>query len=141
MLNLELLENKEISNNTLCVAALIKRGNAVLMGLREYEKGKPVWTLPGGRCDAGESLKETLLREIEEEIGVSDVEILDIIGEKAGVHHGDKVYFIECSISQEPKLMEPEKFLEWSWIEYDKLPPNLIDPTDIEFIEKIFKKK
>lgn len=137
MLNNELLENKEISNDSLCVAALIKRDNTILMGLREYEKGKPVWTLPGGRCDKEESLKKALFREVEEEIGVKELSILSIVGEKSGVHQGDKVYFIECSINQEPKLMEPEKFLEWRWIDIDNLPPNLIDPTDIEFIEKL----
>ncbi|MDP3014935.1 MAG: NUDIX hydrolase [bacterium] len=132
------IKDKSITNININinVVALIRRDNKILMGLREYKKGNPLWTFPGGRCEEGETIKEALIREIEEEIGATKFNILRFIGEKLGVHNGDKVYFFECSIkNQEPKLMEPKKFIKWSWISLDNLPPNLIDQNDVKFLK------
>lgn len=135
----KLLANKEITHKRLSIVALIIRDNKVLMGLREYMKGKPVWTFPGGRCDEGETIKEALARELNEEIGITNFNIVRFAGEKLGAKSGDKVYFFECEIFQEPKLMEPEKFLQWEWFSLNDLPPNLIDQGDIKFIKNLLK--
>lgn len=124
-----------MSTSNICAVALIRKENQVLMGLREYNKGFPVWTFPGGRCDGEESIQSALEREVKEEIGVTDLFIVRLVGEKEGVKSGDKVSFFECSINQEPRLMEPEKFLEWRWFPFDALPQNLIDRNDIRFIK------
>lgn len=128
-----------MSNKNLCVVALINKDNRVLMGLREYKKGAPIWTFPGGRGDENETIEETLRREVYEEIGITDLIIVRLIGEKAGVKQGDKVLFFECSTIQEPKLMEPEKFLDWQWFSLEKLPSNLIDSNDIRFVKLLLK--
>lgn len=137
-LNIQYLLSKfKITPNQLCFFALIKKGDEILMGLREYVPGKPVWTYPGGRNVAGESGLDTIKRELFEEIGVSKFRPIRVIGQKNGVLAGDKVYFIECEIFEEPKLMEPEKFKEWKWIPIEQLPQNLIDVADVEFIHRL----
>lgn len=137
-LNIKYMLSKfKSSPQQLCTFALIKKGDKVLMGLREYIKGKPVWTYPGGRGEEGETLIESLNREVKEEIGVSNLNLVRMIGHKKGVKDGDRVYFIECSIDEEPILMEPEKFKEWKWISIDNLPENLIDKGDIKFIKRL----
>lgn len=50
---------------------------------------------------------------------------------------GDRVYFIECEISGEPKLMEPEKFMEWKWFPINELPENFIDKGDLDFLKRL----
>lgn len=50
---------------------LIKRGTRVFRGH---------WALPGGRTEPGETVEETVVREVKEETGL-DVEILKKIGE------------------------------------------------------------
>ena len=50
---------------------LIKRGTRVFRGH---------WALPGGRAEPGETVEETVVREVKEETGL-DVEILKKIGE------------------------------------------------------------
>jgi len=96
----------------------------------------PSGLFPGGRSAPGETMVESLKREIEEEIGIKNPKFLRVIGQKDGVKPGDRVYFIECSISEEPRLMEPEKFKEWRWLPINNLPENLIDTKDIYFIKK-----
>ncbi len=132
------IKDKNITDRNINVVALIKRDDKILMGLREYKKGMPLWTFPGGRCEGGETIEETLIREIKEEIGVTDFDIVRFIGEKLGVKQDDKVYFFECKINQEPKLMEPEKFLKWDWFSFKNLPLNLIDQNDIKFLNLLF---
>ncbi len=137
-LNIEYLRSKfKLTPEQLCVFALIRKDNEILMGLREYIKNKPVWTYPGGRGKLNETIIDTLKREILEEIGISDIEPIKVIGQKDGVKKDDRVYFIECKISSDPKLMEPEKFKEWKWFPLDQLPDNLIDSNDLVFLKRL----
>jgi 8-oxo-dGTP diphosphatase len=137
-LNIKYLLSKfKITPEQLCVFAFIRKDNKILMGLREYIKGKPVWTYPGGRGQANETLIDTLKREISEEIGILDSVPVKVVGQKDGVKKGDLVYFVECNISGEPRLMEPEKFREWKWFSINELPENLIDHEDIKFLRRL----
>ena len=43
------------------------------------KEGQDFWSLPGGGLEHGESPQDCLKREIQEEIGVSDAEIHDIV--------------------------------------------------------------
>jgi len=137
-LNIEYMYSKFDSDpEQLCIFALIVKDNHILMGLREYIKGKPVWTYPGGRGEIDETLIATLKREVSEETGINDICPIRVIGQKNGVKSGDKVYFIECSTNQNPILMEPEKFLEWKWFSISEMPINLIDSKDRVFIQRV----
>ncbi len=142
MSDYEFCKDKPKPKNHICAAALIVRDGKVLMGLREYEKGKPLWTFPGGRCDFGEKQEDGLMREVREEVGITDIVIKRFLGEKEGAYKrpdgvADLVSMYECITSQEPKLMEPDKFIEWRWIDPQQLPDNLIDLKDVDFIRKI----
>lgn len=110
----------QIGNTFICPIAVIFREGKVLKGLRNYTADKwkeiSVWTSPGGRCDEGETIEETLRREVKEETGIYDFEIKDFIGEVAGAKEGDIVPIFFCTTEQDAKLMEPEKFSKWRWV-------------------------
>lgn len=134
-------QNRPKPKNHACATALIVRDEKVLMGLREYQKGSPLWTFPGGRCDFGEKPEDGLKREVVEEIGTTDLQIIRFLGKKEGAYRDesgiDEVHVFECSTKQEPRLLEPEKFLEWRWFGLDELPSNLIDQKDADFIRLV----
>jgi 8-oxo-dGTP diphosphatase len=104
---------------TTCPVAIIIKNDQILLGLRNYTQDKwrevSVWTVPGGRCDAGETIEQTLRREVGEEIGIHDLEIIRYIGEVPGAKEGDRVLVYVCYTLSAPQLMEPEKFTEWKW--------------------------
>ena len=114
---------KEIGTEYNCPVAALMNGGNILFGYRHYATDKwnkiSVWTLPGGRCDSGENLRETLTREIQEETGITEFEIVDFIGEVPGAKEGDIVPIFLCTTKQDFKLMEPEKFSEWKWVTKD----------------------
>jgi 8-oxo-dGTP pyrophosphatase MutT (NUDIX family) len=109
-----------VAGPSYCPAAVIVCDQKILLGLRNYTADKwkeiSVWTTPGGRCDAGETIEAALQREVQEEVGITDLSILDVIGQIPGAKEGDTVPVFYCTSNQEAKLMEPEKFSEWRWV-------------------------
>jgi len=127
-------------NNKDVPVAFIFKNDKLLIGLRNYTPDKwktvSVWTVPGGRCDAGETLEITLRRELLEEVGIDDLKIIKYLGSLPGAKEGDIVYVFKAETNQEPKLMEPEKFSEWKWCQVSEIPSNFINPKSLEFLHK-----
>jgi 8-oxo-dGTP diphosphatase len=56
----------------LCVGAVVTDGHGRLLLIqRGHEPGKGLWSLPGGRVEPGETAAEALVREMEEETGLT----------------------------------------------------------------------
>lgn len=131
-----------IFKNHLCTSGIIVRQGKVLLGNRLYDDAN-VWISPGGRCENGESPETALLRELAEEIGISDARIVCKLGEKDGAYKDergrDRVVVFRVVTAQEPRLMEPQKFREWKWFGFDELPKNLLDLADIDFFKIALK--
>ncbi len=121
----------QLGNETICPVAILIKDGKILCGLRHYKadewKDISVWTCPGGRCDTGETIEETLRRETAEETGITEFKILDYIREVPGAEEGDIVPVFACVTSQSPVLMEPEKFSEWRWFSPKDIPENFIN--------------
>lgn len=128
---------------TTCPVAIIIRGDKILLGLRHYTADKwkdiSVWTAPGGRCEVGETVEETLRRETFEETGIKDLKITGYIGEVAGAKEGDRLLMFAAVTGEEPILMEPDKFSEWQWFKPKEIPSNIINERAKEAILKLFE--
>jgi len=127
-------------NAQCCPVAAIVRNGTILIGLRHYTPDKwkaiSVWTLPGGRCDVGETIEQTLRREVAEETAICSLTIDKFLGEVPGAKDGDRVPVFLCSASEEPVVVEIEKFSEWKWCPITELPDNFINPHAKELILK-----
>mgnify|MGYP001587664826 CR=1 FL=1 len=131
-------------SSKLCPGALIVRDGKFLIGFRHYTPAKwkniSVWTFPGGRCDEGETLEETVRREVKEETGITNLEIVEYLGEVKGAYKDDRVPLFYCRTREDAKLMEPEKFSEWRWVGIDNLPENFINGDVAKLVREFLNK-
>jgi mutator protein MutT len=61
------------------VGAIVIDKGTILLVKRDREPARGQWSLPGGRVETGESLREAVVREVREETGI-DVDVDGLIG-------------------------------------------------------------
>ena len=101
---------------------LIKRSNT---GFRDGE-----WSVPAGRLNLGETIREAAVRELAEEVGVSTS--IENLSKPLVMHYSDKtgeklyIFFVAEKWSKEPRNMEADKCDEIAWFKINALPELLI---------------
>ena len=72
----------------LCVGAIAVHDGRLLLVRRGHPPGEGLWSVPGGRVEVGESVVEAVLRELEEETGLT-VSCGELVGwvERVGPEH------------------------------------------------------
>lgn len=116
------------------VRALIQRDGKILVIVHKDHKGE-FYILPGGRQEPFENLKETLTREMQEEVG-AEIRIKDVMfireymtedenqrEEDSAFHKVDVIF--ECELLKEPieTAMYPDfKQWGWAWLSIEELP-------------------
>lgn len=126
-----------MGDSTVSVCAVFMEGDTSLVGLRHYGPHKVLWTIPGGRCNDGETLENALRREVVEEIGVQDLAIVSYLGQVSGYKEGDLVHIFLCETSEILQLKEPEKFSEWRFAKVSEVKDTFINLGVLEIIDKI----
>lgn len=106
-------------------------GNVLLV---HHNYGRRNWEIPGGNCEAGESVAETALREAREELGV-DARIEKLVGvyweprwrPDQGMHH----FVFRASLEAElpPGPPDRREITEWGWFPLDHAPRPISDFT------------
>lgn len=105
------------------------------------------WSLPKGHLEPGESVEETALREIQEETGLTDVVILEKLGEydrprigKGGVgdaHDQFKhITLFLCHTKQHILQPEDPDNPEARWVDIGAVTSYLTHQKDKEFFDK-----
>jgi ADP-ribose pyrophosphatase YjhB (NUDIX family) len=88
------------------------------------------WSLPGGTLDQGETPEACALRELKEELNISDAEIDYKLGAYDGEHHGQPVV-VHVFVAKAQSLYHKK---QWEidragWFALGQLPPNLSPAT------------
>ena len=114
------------------VGAIITDNQGRLFLARRGPKAKNergLWEFPGGSVEFGETMAETLRREMREEFGIEIIvgkllDVVDHILKEEKQHWVSPTYL--CTISAgEPHIMEPGKCAEIGWFRPDEVPQAL----------------
>ena len=123
------------------VAALVVRDGKIL--LAEHEKGgRRYWLLPGGGMEYGESVEETLKRELVEEAGL-EIEVGDLLWVVDSIPGDRHRHVLNLILSAEAKTTElaptPDRVLrDVRWKDIEELESLVLFPdTRAEILEFI----
>lgn len=119
------------------LADIIIKKDKVLLGLRKGSHGDGQWAFPGGHIKFGESFKDCFFRELEEETGLSENNILlfdnypkistsDIF--KKENKHYITLFMRGLYNNGEVSVKEPDRCEKWRWFYWGKFPDNLFLP-------------
>lgn len=93
-----------------------------------FRRGK--WDLPKGKCDENENIENCAIREVSEETGLNNLEMLDKIGDTFHVYQQDKKnwlkrtawYRMKGSVSEPLIPQAEENILKARWVKHSELP-------------------
>ncbi|MGI9274326.1 MAG: nucleotide triphosphate diphosphatase NUDT15 [Endozoicomonas sp.] len=114
------------------VGVIVHRDRRILLGRRKNSHGEGHWAFPGGHLEFGESPEDCARRETMEETGLALSRVktgpyTSDIFEKEHKHY-ITLFMLAESASGDPKVMEPDKCLEWEWFDWNHLPSPLFLP-------------
>lgn len=125
---------------------VIKDGK-FLMGLRKGSHGKGSWCVPGGHLEFGETIEMASEREVFEEVNIKITNIR-FAGVTNDIFEDENKHYITIWMlsdwkSGKEKIMEPDKFSDIAWYNFDSLPKPLFLPWnqlfDSDFLKDIKK--
>lgn len=128
------------------VGAVILKENKILLEKRQNDPGKGKWSIPGGLVELGESVEQTVIREVKEETNL-DVEKPEHIGvvDKVDLDENGKVryhfviidYFVKLKGGD---LRASSDAAELKWVAVDEIEKLELTPTFRAFFQRNRKK-
>ena len=113
------------------VYLVLIKDNKILLSRRHntgYFDGN--YSFPAGHLDGNETLKQAMVRETKEEIGVvldpADLELVHTMNRRIPDNERVDFFFTTKKWQGEPKIMEPDRCDDLSWFESNDLPKNII---------------
>ena len=119
---------------------VVRRDGATLYVAFARESDFPGYVLPKGGVDSGETDEQAARREIEEEIGISELKLLDDLGVRERLNFQKKRwvrthYFLYETTQVEGEPLDRSKhYMGASWFPLDALP-EILWPEQTELIE------
>lgn len=121
------------------VGVMILKDNKILLGQRHTDPnkadselhGEGTWTMPGGKLEFQEGLKEATGRELLEETGIKigNIELISVSNDRIPDKHFITIGFLCLDFEGEPKVMEPDEITKWEWFDLGNLPKSLFPPS------------
>jgi mutator protein MutT len=120
---------------------LAKRGKEA-----RNESGK--WEFPGGGVEFGDTFKDTIIREMKEEFGIT-IEVGKLLGVSDHIIIDEKQHWVSpayiCKIAEGvPEIQEPHKIDAIGWFELaelEKLSLSLVTQSDVKSLKEQYPEK
>ena len=118
------------------VAAIIQHEGKILATQRGYGDFKDGWEFPGGKMEPGETMQQAIIREIQEELGVtiSPTKLVTTVEYDYPTFHLTMHCLLSTVVEGEIKLIE---HVDAKWLTRETLDSVEWLPADIEVVEKL----
>ncbi len=118
-----------------CGALIVNDKDEVLL-LKRADSSRDecgYWSQPGGAVDYGETVEESIIREVQEEVGVK-IKLIKYLcytdqNDVKDAEHWVAISYLAEITSGQVKNMEPHKHSEVKWFRVHKLPRKLSKAT------------
>lgn len=124
------------------VGALIIRNGEILLEKRKNDPGKGKWSIPGGLVELGESLEQSVIREVLEETGleVENPELIDVVSNIIKDENGEvKYHFVIVDYFvklKSGKLNASSDAEELRWVPLSEVEKYDLTKTFREFLQR-----
>ena len=118
----------------IAMAVVVREGKVLIQKRFRHRQGM-VFEFPGGSVDPGESGSEAAIRELWEETGIKDLQLLGT--HKGQNYFGGEIHYVvlRADLNNEPKMVDAERQQTFYWLEPSAIPLGDFYRADIEFIE------
>jgi ADP-ribose pyrophosphatase YjhB (NUDIX family) len=120
--------------NAASVALL--EGPRVLLIRRAFEPLKGLWTLPGGRREADESIEATAIRELREELGVTISDLVPVCQLSVAGRFRLQVF---ATRQFGGRIVASDEVADWAWMEPGPLAGYPTTPGLADVLDRAFK--
>ncbi|MHA1577782.1 MAG: NUDIX hydrolase [Candidatus Thorarchaeota archaeon] len=123
------------------VGAVVLGSEGVLLVRRVKDPGKGLWSIPGGGVEVGETQKEAVIREVQEETGI-ECEVMELVNTADVILHDSNGqvefhyllnHYLARAVGGTIQKESPKA--EVSWFYLDKLPEEEMPPQIIKIIQ------
>lgn len=122
------------------VGAIVMDAGSLLLVKRRREPALGKWTLPGGRLEAGETMREAIVREVSEECGI-DITVDALIGVAERIVRSDEgsldFHYVICNFTAtatSTELKAGDDAEDARWVPLDELSSLPLTSGLIEFL-------
>lgn len=121
------------SIQTLCI---IIKNSEVLLGKKTRKLGKGFYNAPGGKVEEGESILDSIKREVKEEarLTVKNLKQVGLINFEFQDGSQGIILHIFLTKDFEGELMDSEQMHEWKWFDFHKVPYEIMWDDDKDWL-------
>lgn len=122
------------------VLGIVEKENKILLVKRERGDFTSLWAIPGGKVEECEHLDDAIIREMQEEIGIS-MNFVKLLGTATEIMHDKNstslLYICLLNMKEDAVIANPEFETKWFTIDEIKKANNIVE-SDKMFIELFY---
>lgn len=117
-----------------CVLVLIKKEDKILL-VRHVQRSQDRWTILAGYAEPGETIEETVIREVKEEVGIN-VKNITYRGSQSWPHPAQLMFAFTAEYESGDITLQPEEIVKAEWFDANDNPAN---PPEESLAYKLLK--